>query len=158
MNTFKPKRSSRAGLETASSLQSLGLSDCPYVTDDVLRRIGRLRRLRRLRLDLSGCDKTTAAGVLDMLSGCERLHELYLTMPLSADHVDAAARAASLPRLQLFWLTFERLSFQDHLDNQPTATDDDGGVDWCQALADRFGDDVDFRVGQTFTRIVVTAD
>lgn len=145
---------SRAGLETASGLQSLGLSDCPYVTDDVLRRIGRLRRLRRLRLDLSGCDKTTAAGVLDMLSGCERLHELYLTMPLSADHVDAAARAASLPRLQLFWLTFERLSFQDHLDNQPTGADGD----WCRTLADRFGDDVDFRVGQTFTRIAVTVD
>lgn len=141
-----------SGLEKASGLQSLGLSECPYLTDDVLHRVGQLRRLRRLRLDLTACDKATAAGVLDMLSGSERLHELYLTMPLSAAHVDAAARAASLRRLQLFWLTFERLSFEDHLDNQPA---DDG---WHRTLAARFRGDVDFRVGQTFTRIVVTAD
>lgn len=122
------------------------------MTDDVLGRVGRLRRLRRLRLDLTACDKATANGVMDMLSGCERLHELYLTLPLSADHVEVASRAADLHRLQLFWLTFERLSFQDHLDNQPA---DDG---WPSTLAARFRGDVDFRVGQTFTRIVVTAD
>jgi len=60
---------------SATGLQSLGLADCPYVTDDVLRRIGEMRQLRNLRLDLSDCDKTTAAGVTDMLSGCERLRE-----------------------------------------------------------------------------------
>jgi len=141
-----------AGLDRANGLQSLGLSDCPYVTDDVLRRVGELRRLRMLRLDLTECDKTTAAGVLDMLSGCDRLHELYLTLPLSADYVDAVSRACALDRLQLFWLTFERLSFQEHLDNQPA--DDD----WLLTLTSRFRDDVDVRVRQTYTKITVTAD
>lgn len=140
------------GLERASGLQSLGLGECPYVTDDVLHRVSELRRLRRLRLDLTECDKTTPAGVFDMLSGCERIQELYLTLPLNADYVEAVGRAAALGRLQLFHLTFERLSFQNHLDNLPT---EDG---WERKLAARFRQDVDFHVRQTFTKITVSVD
>jgi hypothetical protein len=141
-----------AGLQKANGLQTLGLSECPYVTDDVLRRVGELRQLHRLRLDLTECDKTTAAGVLDMLTGCERLQELHLTLPLNADYVNAAAGAASLPQLRVFRLEFERLSFQDHLDNQPA----DG--DWQRTLTTRFRDDVDIQVWQTYTKISVSVD
>ncbi|XP_001946146.1 uncharacterized protein LOC100168264 [Acyrthosiphon pisum] len=141
-----------SGLVSATGLQSLGLADCPYVTDDVLRRVGEMRQLRNLRLDLTDCDKTTAAGVTDMLSGCERLRELDLTLPLNADYVAAAASASHLDHLRTFRLTFERLSFQDHLDNQPT------DADWQQSLAAGFRDDVEFSVRQTFTKITVTVD
>ncbi|XP_060875790.1 F-box/LRR-repeat protein 4-like [Metopolophium dirhodum] len=141
-----------SGLVSATGLQSLGLADCPYVTDDVLRRVGEMRQLRNLRLDLTDCDKTTAAGVTDMLSGCERLRELDLTLPLNADYVAAAAFASHLDHLRTFRLTFERLSFQDHLDDQPT------NADWQQSLAAGFRDDVEFSVRQTFTKITVTVD
>lgn len=141
-----------AGLRKANGLQSLSLRDCPYVTDDVLHGVGELRRLRRLRFDLTESDKTTAAGVADMLSGCQRVQNLELTLPLNADYVDAVARAAALGQLRTFRLTFERLSFQDHLDNQPT---DDG---WSESLAARFRDHVDFYVLQTFTKIAVSVD
>jgi len=136
----------------ANGLQSLGLRECPYVTDDVLRRVGALRRLCVLRLDLTECDKTTATGVRDMLSGCERLRELDLTLPLNADYVHAVGRAASLDRLRSVRLTFERISFQEHLDNQPA------GDDWQRTLAARFRDAVDFHVRQTFTKIAVSVD
>lgn len=141
-----------AGFYRANGLQSLGLRDCPYVTDDVLHRLGELRRLRRLRLDLTDSDKTTAAGVADMLSGCQRVQDLDLTLPLNADYVDAVARAAALEQLRTFRLTFERLSFQDHMDNQPA---DDG---WSESLAARFRGRVDFHVTQTFTKIAVSVD
>lgn len=141
-----------SGLEIANGLQSLGLRECPYITDDVLRRVGELRRLRLLRLDLTECDKTTASGVQGMLSGCDRLCELHLTLPLNADYVDAVSCAASLNRLRVFQLTFERLSFQEHLDNQPI---DDN---WQQTLAARFHGIVDFHVRQTFTKIAVSVD
>lgn len=141
-----------SGLVSATGLQSLGLADCPYVTDDVLRRIGEIRQLRNLRLDLTYCDKTTAAGVTDMLSGCERLRDLDLTLPLNADYVAAAASASHLDQLRTFRLTFERLSFQDHLDDQPT------DADWQRSLAAGFRDDVEFSVRQTFTKITVTVD
>lgn len=140
------------GLKKANGLQSLELRECPYLTDDVLRRIGELRRLRQLKLDLTMCDKTTATGVLDMISGCDRLRELHLTLPLNVDYVDAVARAAYLNKLRVFRLTFERLSFQEHLDNQPS---DDG---WQRTLAIRFRDTVDFSVRQTFTKIAVFVD
>uniref|UniRef100_A0A2H8TII7 SCF E3 ubiquitin ligase complex F-box protein grrA n=1 Tax=Melanaphis sacchari TaxID=742174 RepID=A0A2H8TII7_9HEMI len=141
-----------SGLVSANGLQSLGLADCPYVTDDVLRRIGEMRQLRSLRLDLTDCDKTTAAGVTDMLSGCERLRELDLTLPLDAGYVAAAASAGRLDGLREFRLTFERLSFQDHLDDQPA------DADWQRSLAAGFADHVEFSVRQTFTRITVTVD
>lgn len=140
------------GLELANGLQSLSLRECPYITDDVLRRVGELRRLRLLRLDLTECDKTTASGVQGMLSGCDRLCELHLTLPLNADYVDAVSCAASLDRLRVFRLTFERLSFQEHLDNQPA--DDD----WQQTLVASFDGTVDFHVRQTFTKIAVSVD
>ncbi|XP_050057950.1 uncharacterized protein LOC114127687 [Aphis gossypii] len=140
------------GLLNATGLQSLGLADCPYVTDDVLRRIGEMRQLHSLRLDLTDCDKTTADGVTDMLSGCERLRELDLTLPLNAGYVAAAASASRLEQLRTFRLTFELLSFQDHLDDQPA--DDD----WQQSLVDGFPDRVEFTVRKTFTRITVTVD
>lgn len=136
----------------ATGLQSLGLADCPYVTDDVLHRIGEMRQLHNLRLDLTHCDKTTAVGVTDMLSGCERLRSLDLTLPLNADYVAAAASASNLSHLRTFRLTFELLSFQDHLDNQPT------DADWQQSLVAGFRNDVEFSVGQTFTKITVTVD
>lgn len=142
---------SDTGLETADRLQSLGLTECPYVTDDVLQRVGDLRTLTRLRLDLTDCDKTTAAGVRRMLSGCRRLRDLHLTVPLNRDYVDAAAAAASLRRLRAFRLTFERLSFQEHLDNRP----DDG---WRRALASRFRGCVRMTVEETFTRISLSVD
>lgn len=136
----------------ATGLQSLGLADCPYVTDDVLRRIGEMRQLHSLRLNLTDCDKTTADGVTDMLSGCERLRELDLTLPLNAGYVAAAASASRLEQLRTFRLTFELLSFQDHLDDQPA--DDD----WQQSLVDGFPDRVELTVRKTFTRITVTVD
>lgn len=141
-----------SGLVSATGLQSLGLADCPYVTDDVLRRIGEMRQLRNLRLDLTDCDKTTAAGVTEMLAGCERLRDLDLTLPLNAGYVAAAASASRLDQLRAFRLTFERLSFQDHLDDQPA------DADWQRSLAAGFPDHVEFSVRQTFTRITVTVD
>lgn len=141
-----------SGLMSATGLQSLSLADCPYVTDDVLRRIGEMRQLHNLRLDLTDCDKMTASGVTDMLSGCERLRELDLTLPLNAGYVAAAASAGHLNQLRTFRLTFERLSFQDHLDDQPA------DADWQRSLAAVFRDEVEFSVRQTFTKITVTVD
>lgn len=145
-----------AGFESLSQLKSLALRECPYMTDDVLCRIGDLRQLRRLHLDLSDCVKVTAAGVRDMLLGCGHgLRELRLTLPLNRDYADAATAAVASGRrssLRKFQLTFERLSFQDHQHNQP----DDG---WERALADRFRRaGVDFTVEHAFTNITVSVD
>lgn len=88
-----------------------------------------------------------------MLTGCRRVRELDLTLPLNADYVEAVATAASLNSIRLFRLTFERLSFQEHLNNQPS----DSG--WQQLLVTRFrAANIDFHVRQTFTKILVSVD
>lgn len=147
---------SATGLKWADELRSLALAECPYVTDEVLQRVGQLSQLHRLLLDLTGCDKTTAAGVRGMLSGgCERVHELRLTVPLDADYLDAVAAAVELPRLREFRLTFDRLSSQDRADDRcrPSAHER------LRELAARFrARHVDLVVGHSFTKIAVSVD
>ncbi|XP_050524935.1 uncharacterized protein LOC126896311 [Daktulosphaira vitifoliae] len=143
------------GIENLSQLRSLVLKECPYMTDDVLRRIGDLRRLRRLYLDLSDCVKVTAAGVRDMLLGCGyRLRELHLTVPQNRDYANAVNAAVMSDRSHLreFKLTFERLSFQEHQNNQP----EDG---WERALKNRFSRaGVHFTIQHSFTKITISVD